>query len=249
MATDAVDRYAREQSFHDDRFTVETRLGTAKYYGVDAGRARYQAHLASVRPGQRVLEYGCGSGSAAFDLAAQGADVVGIDISPVGVRVATDTAAERGSTATFAVMNAEQLDVPDRSFDVICGSGILHHLDLDRALGEVARVLAPGGWAAFVEPLGTNPLINLYRRLTPSLRTVDEHPLVARDFEGIRSRFADVQVDHCNLLVLAATPFARLPGGSALVRALHRLDGWLFRALPATRRLAWVVVIRVAGPR
>jgi hypothetical protein len=48
--------------------------------------------------------------------------------------------------------------------------------DLSLACSEIARVLRPGGPAIFVEPLGHNPLINAYRKRTPALRTVDEHP-------------------------------------------------------------------------
>src|SRR4029077_19868431 len=93
---------------------------------------RYHSLLSTVRPGDRVLEYGCGTGSAAFELAERGAHVVGIDISPVAVDEARRVAAERQSgDAEFRVMNAEALEFPDGAFDLVCGSGILHHLDLD----------------------------------------------------------------------------------------------------------------------
>ena len=46
-------------------------------------------------------------------------------------------------------------------------------------------------------------------------------------------------------LPLAAIPFRRLPGGARLAQALHRLDRWLFRAIPASRKLAWIVVLRL----
>ncbi|WP_428491963.1 hypothetical protein [Rhodopila sp.] len=57
------------------------------------------------------------------------------------------------------------------------GIGIIHHLDTRQASREVARVLRPDGNAVFWEPMGTNPIIGLYRMLTPNARTVDEHPL------------------------------------------------------------------------
>jgi ubiquinone/menaquinone biosynthesis C-methylase UbiE len=77
--------------------------------------------------------------------------------------------------AQFDVMNAEELEFEDAAFDVIFGSGIIHHLDVPRAYSELARVLAPGGSAVFVEPLGHNPLIRVFRNRTPELRTPDEH--------------------------------------------------------------------------
>src|SRR3546814_19128134 len=90
----------------------------------------------------------------------------------------SDLATETGLHATFSVDNAEQTSFPDASFDRIGGSGILHHLDLDRAYAEIARLLKPGGRAVFLEPLGHNPLLTAYRDRTPRMRTEDKnHPL------------------------------------------------------------------------
>ena len=44
-------------------------------------------------------------------------------------------------------------------------------------LNEISRILKPNGKLLFIEPLGTNPLINFYRKLTPKSRSKDEHPL------------------------------------------------------------------------
>lgn len=204
--TDVGDRRARlerERAFHDDRFADEHRQAAAKYYAVDTGRARYEALIDEVAtPCRAVLEYGCGTGSKAFGLARTGAHVVGIDISGVGVAEATARAEREGVRADFVQMDAEQLGYRSGSFDLVCGSGILHHLDMERSLAEVQRVLEPGGIAVFYEPLGTNPIINLYRRLTPSMRTPDEHPLVPADFELMRRHFREVEVSHHNFLAL-----------------------------------------------
>ena len=76
-------------------------------------------------------------------------------------------------------------------------------------------MLAPGGWAAFVEPLGHNPLINAYRRRTPEMRTPDEHPLRVEDFVMAGDRFELVEVDYFNLLTLASVPLRRFSLQSA----------------------------------
>jgi SAM-dependent methyltransferase len=243
-------RIERERAFHDERYTEESRDRVAKYYeSGDAGYERYLDQLSDVRPGERVLEFGCGLGGAVFELAARGAEVVGIDISPVAVRAASAEAQRRGVTARFSEMNAEALDFDAATFDVVCGSGVLHHLDLAAALPEIAEVLRPGGWATFYEPLGQNPVINLYRRLTPSLRTPDEHPLVAADLRLMAQHFDRVDVEYFNLLSLLGVLTRRLPRAETVRRGLKRLDQWLFRAIPITRRLAWIAVIRLSGPR
>jgi hypothetical protein len=48
---------------------------------------------------------------------------------------------------------------------------------------SMTKILQPKGKAIFIEPLGHNFLINLYRRLTPNIRSADEHPLLAKDLK------------------------------------------------------------------
>jgi SAM-dependent methyltransferase len=177
--------------------------------------------------------------------------VTGIDLSPVAIEKAEEEAESRGVAAAteFRVMNAEALDFPDDSFGLVCGTGILHHLDLDRAYGEIARVLRPDGRAVFVEPLGHNPAINLYRRRTPELRTEDEHPLVMPDLERASEYFQDVDPRFFHLSTLLAVPARSWKRFDPLLNTLGRFDDALFRALPALRRYAWLVALVFARPR
>jgi len=249
--TSTEDRIERERLFHDDRFARDNRHAADKYYDTTrSSQAAYDDAMRSVDPEQAVLEYGCGEGSAAFDLARRGVTVVGIDISSVAIEHATERANVEGlTTARFAVMNAEHLEFDDESFDLVCGSGILHHLDLQPALSEVARVLKPGGRAVFFEPMGHNPLINLYRRFTPSMRTSDEHPLLMSDFDIARACFGTVDVTFFHALSLGAVAFRRRPGGTHLLRALDACDRWLFRHIKTSRRLAWVAILTLEKTR
>jgi len=103
--------------------------------------------------------------------------------------------------------------------------------------------LRADGVAIFMEPLGHNPLINLYRRLTPRLRTPDEHPLTMHDLQFAREVFSELEIRSYHLLALAAVPFRRWPSiFDPLLAALERIDGWLFRFLPFSRRYAWYAV-------
>ena len=69
------------------------------------------------------------------------------------------------------VENCEKTKFEDNTFDIVYGTGILHHLNFDICLRELQRILKPRGSFLFIEPLGTNPLINLYRKLTPKSRS------------------------------------------------------------------------------
>ena len=87
------------------------------------------------------------------------------------------------------VADAHHTGFPDGAFDLIRGNSILHHLELEPALRELRRILAPGGRAVFVEPLAHNPLLRLGRALTPMARTEDEHPFTAADWDTCAAVF------------------------------------------------------------
>jgi SAM-dependent methyltransferase len=95
----------------------------------------------------RVLDVGCGTGEHVLLAAAQGADPVGVDISPTAIEHARSKAASRGATARFEVADAlslQQFGV----FDTAIDCGLFHNLDDDaRApyVASLASVLRPGG--------------------------------------------------------------------------------------------------------
>jgi SAM-dependent methyltransferase len=245
-------RQDKEREFHDRAFGEGTRRTAAKFYALEGPSDDfYREFLAERCAGRRVLEYGCGPGSAAFFLAERGARVTGIDISDVAIEQATAEGEAKGlgDRLEFTTMDAEALEFPDDSFELVCGTGILHHLNLDRAYGELRRVLTEDGEGIFIEPLGHNPLINLYRKRTPELRTEDEHPLLASDLERARDFFADVGLRYFHLQTLLALPMRRSKRFDRIVGALNRADQALFRVLPPVRRHAWMVALMLAAPR
>jgi SAM-dependent methyltransferase len=245
-------RVAREREFHDQTFRDNARESASKFYAIAGESTAFcQRYLQARCSGRDLLEYGCGEGSYSIELAGRASSVTAIDISPVAIEHAGQMARELGvmDRVRLRVMNAEALEFDDASFDLISGTGILHHLVLQKAFAEIARTLRPGGSALFVEPLAHNPLINLYRRLTPGLRTEDEHPLTVDDFVLARRYFGTVETHFFHLGSLLAVPFRRTSLFPPLLGALHTADRMLFRLLPAIRKYAWMVVLILAQPR
>lgn len=107
--------------------------------------------LAGLKPGNKILDFGCGAGDLAFEaerLAGGEGMIFGIDPSEQMVKIARQKAAKRKSKATFQVEAVENLSFPDKSFDVVISSFVLHHLPDDlqnRAFSELKRVLKSGG--------------------------------------------------------------------------------------------------------
>jgi SAM-dependent methyltransferase len=217
------------------------RAEQAKYYwAISDGVADYMRAYEDFAPGKDVLVYGCGDTDEFLKLAPVVSSLHAIDIS--------DQAIERLKTGNnhdnvhFHVMDAMNMTFPDDSFDLIFGAGIIHHLETGAAAQEVARVLRRGGRAVFWEPLGANPLINIYRRLTPEARTVDEHPLLPADFATM-ARYLDlVDVRYYGLSTLAAVPLRNTRFGTPTLSVGRRIDKALF-ALPGVKRLAWRALV------
>jgi SAM-dependent methyltransferase len=246
-------RKEREAGFFDRAFSDQIRSGLwSRYYRVTrSSRQFYRQYLESRCEGAAVLEYGCGVTNHAVFLADRGArSVIGIDISPVAVERGNERIRGDGyDSVSYRVMDAEDMDFEDDCFDLVCGGAILHHLDLSRAYSELSRVLTPSGSAIFVEPLGHNPLINLFRNRTPELRTADEHPLLMADLRYAEEFFGTVRARFFHLSGLVAVPLRGYSGFPRIVAALDAFDRELFRLVPPARKHAWQVVIELTRPR
>jgi ubiquinone/menaquinone biosynthesis C-methylase UbiE len=113
--------------------------------------------LAELQTGNDVLDIGCGTGTlaiaAARHVGTTGA-VTGIDASPSMIARANRKAAKADARATFQVAVAENLPLPDRRFDVVFSTLMLHHLPRktrQQCAGEIKRVLKIGGRVVAVD--------------------------------------------------------------------------------------------------
>jgi SAM-dependent methyltransferase len=128
--------------------------GTRAFYErVEAHRYAKEWHIPAAAGfadarGLKVLEIGCGLGTDGAQFARAGADYTGVDLTEAAVSLARRNFELQNLPGEFRTADAENLDFPDDSFDLVYSHGVLHHTpDTARAVREVHRVLRPGGRA------------------------------------------------------------------------------------------------------
>jgi SAM-dependent methyltransferase len=129
-------------------------LGTAEFVWCPDGLTEGQAGLLGRVRGTRILELGCGAASCARWLRAQGADVVGLDLSERMLAHAHSGCAATGIVLPLVQADASALPLRSGSFDTACSAfgAIPFVADLAGVLGEVWRVLRAGGRWVFAVP-------------------------------------------------------------------------------------------------
>ena len=239
------DRVRRERESYDEgEVFVESARLHARFEHVFTGansRAaeRHFAHLVREQAAsRRVLSYGCVRGDMLMPavLAARPQRLLVVDVS---IKEIEAVRTEFGSAADYSVMDAHSLAVPEESFDLVVGRAIIHHLDYETAIREIHRVLAPGGLAAFVEPLRGNPLLALARLMTPRARTRDELPLSSAQLRFADHVFGSSRHLFFNLLSVPAGMMSSIlfPNpDNVLMRAADRVD----RVLANTPARYWM---------
>jgi len=225
-----------------------------KFYFINIEAYTKYVSLLEDLHGRRVVVVGSSDGGVT-PLARQKAFVEGIDISPVSIE-ALRRAIEKEGLSQFAsarVMDAERMEYPAASIDVISCSGVLHHLDTERAIHSWSRCLKTDGFVALFEPLAFHPVAALFRLLTPRMRTSDEHPLRTRDFRLMEKYFAQVEPNFYGITTVVCAAIAVLPGCRTIARralpGFVSLDRWLLRTFPCLRRICWLTVVRLSSPK
>ena len=125
--------------------------------------------VAEVPKPSAILDVGCGTGRLlrAAELRFTNARLEGVDAAEEMIGQA-EAALARGSRIRFALAAAEKLPFPEASFDLIFSTMTFHHwADQAKAIGEVGRVLAPGGRWLLADFIATGPMRWVFRLIRP----------------------------------------------------------------------------------
>jgi len=247
-------RKQKEKEFANlvrDKSGVDSR-GNVKFYSIIRSSQMFMEKWLRARAGagKRLLDFACGDGAYSILSSKMGFEVTGIDISDVSINNANEMALQEDiKNIRFLVADCEATEFPDEYFDVILVAGVLHHLDLEKAFAEMVRILRPDGEIICVEGIADNPLINYYRRKTPTYRTEWEidHILRVRDLKIARQYFERVEYRFYHLFTVAAVPFRGTWIFEGLLAVLEALDSLVLR-VPLVRTQAWQMIFLLSHP-
>lgn len=252
--THAADQVEDLEELIKDKEKFNYYFANMKYYAITTSSEKYKTDWLEKycsSPELKVLDFACGSGENGIYSATCGAQVIGIDISPEGVENATNNAKkfDVSESCEFIEMDGEEMTFEDNTFDFAVEYGALHHVDLDKALSELARVIKPGGKMMCLEAMRHNPLIHGYRKRTPHLRTEweVEHILGVESFDVMKKYFKNVEAKYFHLLTLALVPFRK----TFIFPVLYPVFDFLDRLLLSSKligKYGWIMAIEISDP-
>ena len=160
------------------KFLAREGAGEVWNWESPAGKKRWQRRVkmltAHLKASDKVLEIGCGTGYFTKEIVKTGAFVTAIDISPELLAIAKSEIQEKN--ADFVIENAYEMSFEANSFDSVLGSSVLHHLEIEKAVSEMYRVLKQGGTFYFTEPNMMNPQIALQKNIPALKKKLGDSP-------------------------------------------------------------------------
>lgn len=257
-------RKQTEAAFHDDKVDrhgedrdsdqlQESRRHNKQFYSTVAKSKDYTYRwIEQHSAGRVVLDYACGQGELALRAARARAELaIGLDISRTSILNARADADEDGLSGNtlFLQGDCERTGFPDESIDVMICSGMLHHLDVEQAFPEMRRILKPGGVCLAIEALDYNPVIKMYRWLTPKLRTDWEahHILSHKELRLARRHFDVCNARYWHLFSTFAAPLRKTPLFKPALAIANALDAVALRCWPISY-MAWQLSFELRKP-
>ena len=218
------------QEIRHGHFLAQHGAGEIWNWESPAGKLRWARRVkmlsSHLKPGMTVLELGCGAGYFTQELVRSGADIVAIDVSPELLAIAKTN--HSAPNVQYRLENAYELTYGAAVFDSVVGSSVLHHLEIEKALRDVYRVLKPAGTIFFTEPNMLNPQIAVQKNIPWIKRKLGDSPDETAFFRWPLGRllqqtgYRDIRIDPFDFLH-PKTPIPMINGVNQLGRFLERM--------------------------
>lgn len=242
------DRDRRKNLKTSDQSIYKRYFGSIKFYEQTTLSKKYVNNwIEKHAPGKVFLDYACGNGKHAIRAAKSGAALsIGIDITAKAIHNAKKDIQDAGGidNICFIVGDAENTQIPENTVDLVVCDGVLHHLEISNAFKELHRILKPDGLLLAYESLNYNPIISLYRKLTPLQRThwESEHILSLKDIRFAKQYFLVNKIKYWHFTSILATFF------KPLLPFFNMLDKILGK-IPLIQLLAWVFTFELKNKK
>jgi len=203
--------------------------------------------------GKRVLDIGCGAGQYSVLLAMQGATVVGIDLSPVGIEHAKKMAEANGvaDRCTFSVTEFSDSNFPDEHFDIIYMHEVFHHAIKYKGIKqEVNRIAKPSAKILLAETLKGGPVLHAGRQLMKQIRYLRDpaqkihdineggETISLKDYKEFAEGFSHHEIHLMSffyMIKLALTDHTNRTIVRLLLRTAKKMDDVMLGVLPFLR--------------
>ncbi|MCL2127021.1 MAG: class I SAM-dependent methyltransferase [Treponema sp.] len=249
---DYEERLKNEQNFHNNDDWRKNREHLGKYRSIFSDKKGTTAYRNEIiekysNPNNTILlDYGCGDGVYLLACFSKIKSGIGIDISQKEIEIAENKLLSNNiGNIKFFVMDAMNTEFADKTFDIIHGNAILHHLFLEKSIIEIKRILKDNGVCVFIEPLSTNPIIELYRKLTPKLRTPDEQPFRKKELKIIKKHFQNTEIKYFAFFTLLGVLFRKRKNFNKILDILYKFDEIVLSNKSPFKYLAWVCVLEI----
>lgn len=250
MGKKLSDRQRIEERYHDEKFRGSHISQSSGRHG-DRFYEFFWEQLEDVA-GLDILDFGCGDGWVSVKLAREGAKkVCGIDISSELIAKGRNWIEREGlaSKISFEKMAGENLTFPDNSFDLVLGSAVLHHTDMDLAIRGIRRVLKPGARGLFIEPMNQNIFLKIWRKLTPWRRSPAEKALTNADLNFIKKVFPGAKFHFFGFIAIFSKGLIICSKKSKILHyfdnIFESIDHYLINVFPFLGKYCAVVVLEL----
>lgn len=238
----------KEEKFQDNNIKYKIRSSFSKYYEENLEVKKLINSNLSNSSG-RLLVLGCGNVDVTQYLKYGFEKIYAIDISSICInQIKSIINYNKLNNKVFVyIMDAHDLKFNNEFFDYIIGTGIIHHLNINKCFKELKRVAKSDGKILFLEPLGLNPFLNIFRKITSYARTKEEHPLLPKDFKIINKHFKTINLKGFYLLTIFSYFFKMSIKNRCLYKytrnILLKLDYFILKIFPFMKYFCWIMVI------
>ena len=196
---------------NNEYYTKEDRGSEVYFKEIEQKRYAHHYHLVELfdeyrNPSQdsnKLLEIGCSAGVDTVQWYKAGYDVTAVDLTEAAIAIAKERAEREGYDIDYRVANAEELNIPENTYDKVYSFGVLHHTpDIQKSIDEVNRILKPEG-KAIIMLYAKYSLVNFIHRLFSlpyeSPRNLKDHcPVVytysKKELEELFSNFKNIEL-------------------------------------------------------